>query len=98
MNDLAVRRCRQHIETIRRFEPGGRFSLTNLIEDVFDYIETSDLYYSIRRHQEIVDQMVDEALSPAADAEAFDRGYRQAMDDINDLAGNTVGNNSGDAA
>lgn len=79
-NDVTIRRIRRHLETINVTPPSAE-----TLEEIVDWIDRSDTYYSIRRHQDIVDAAVAEATNGDLDQEKFDEGYDQALADIREL-------------
>lgn len=98
MTDITARRIRRHLETIQLPVPHPA-----VMEEIVRFIEDSNTYYSVRRHLEIVDEAVTEALDgDVAKLEDYDAGYRAALEDIQDLQdldGNTAAeNNNGPSA
>ena len=96
MNDIILRRARRHLETLQLPVP-----LPEVMEEIFRFIEDCNVYYPIKRHLEIVDMAVTEALDGPHAFTQWDAGYGAALEDIaelQDLSGNTAADNNGPTA
>lgn len=93
MTDLTATRIRRRLETLQLPVPRPE-----VLEEIVDFIARSDAWIAVTDHQHAVDEAVAGATNSDLDAHHFHRGYRQALDDIEELGEGNTSADSGPTA